>query len=111
MDRKWLKIAFSIAKWLKIAFSIANCRFRLPIHNLKHCFNTFGFLLPITRHSSRLPPIQCDFVVTAKCLSCLLWPDIRVQLSEHMFVHFFLLPFNDQRCTTDSLDHGYQHCL
>ena len=24
-------------KWLKIAFSTANCRFRLPICNLKHC--------------------------------------------------------------------------
>ena len=32
-------------KWLKIAFSIANCRFRLPICNLKRCLMLRSALL------------------------------------------------------------------
>ena len=49
-------------KRLKIAFSIANCRFRLPICNLKRCFNAYRSALLDSRASSRLPPIQCEHV-------------------------------------------------
>ena len=47
-------------KWLKIAFSLANCRFRLPISNLKRCFNAYRSALLDCRGSSRLPPIRCE---------------------------------------------------
>ena len=46
-------------KRLKIAFSIANCRFRLPIYNLKRRFKAFWSALLDSRKSSRLPPIRC----------------------------------------------------
>ena len=46
-------------KRLKIAFSIANCRFRLPICNIKRCFNAYRSALLDSRDSSRLPPIRC----------------------------------------------------
>ena len=47
-------------KRLKKVFSIANCRFRLPICNLKHCFNAYPSALLDFRDSSRLPPIRCE---------------------------------------------------
>ena len=46
-------------KWLEIAFSIANCHFRLPICNLKRCFNAYRSTLLDTCDSLRLPPIRC----------------------------------------------------
>ena len=46
-------------KRLKIAFLTANCRFRLSICNLKHCFNAYRSALLESRDSSRLPPIRC----------------------------------------------------
>ena len=48
-------------KWLKIAFLIANCHFRLPICDLKHCFNTYRSVLLNSRDSSWLLPIRCDY--------------------------------------------------
>ena len=48
-------------KWLKTAFSIANCRFRLPICNLKHCFNVYRSALLDSCDSSQLPPIRSKF--------------------------------------------------
>ena len=47
-------------KRLKIAFSIANCRFRLPICDLKRCFNAYRSALLDSRDSSRLPPMRCE---------------------------------------------------
>ena len=44
----------------KSSVSIANCRFRLPICNLKHCFNAYWSALLDSRDSLRLPPIRCD---------------------------------------------------
>ena len=47
-------------KRLKIAFPIANCRFRLLICNLKHCFNAYRSALLDSRDSLLLPPVRCD---------------------------------------------------
>ena len=46
-------------KRLKMVFLIANCRFRLPICNLKRCFNAYRYALLDSRDSLRLPPIWC----------------------------------------------------
>ena len=50
-------------KRLKIVFLIANCRFRLPICNLKHRFNPYRPSLLDSRDSSRLSPIRCWIIV------------------------------------------------
>ena len=48
-------------KRLKIAFLIANCRFRLPICNLKRCCNAYRSAFLDSHDSSRLPLIRCDY--------------------------------------------------
>ena len=58
-------------KRLNIVFSIANFRFKLPICNLKCCFNTYQSALLNSRDSSRLPPILC--VNKMNHLSKFLW--------------------------------------
>ena len=58
-------------KRLKITFSIANCRFRLPICNLKRCFDAYRPALLDSRDSLRLPPIRCGSVAVYSNCNCL----------------------------------------
>ena len=47
-------------KWLKLAFSIANFRVKLPICILKRCFKAYRSAFLDSRDSSRLPPIRSE---------------------------------------------------
>ena len=58
---KWLRESTNAdRKWLKMVFSIANCRFTLPVCNLKHYFNAYRSVLLDSCDTSRLLPIRCD---------------------------------------------------
>ena len=65
------------SKAVKIAFSIAYCHFRLPVCNLKRCFNAYRSALLDSRDSSRLPPIRC--VLEVWSLQALNWRQLETQ--------------------------------
>ena len=47
-------------KQFKIAFSVENYHFRLPVCQLKRCFNAYRSAILDSRDNSRLPPIRRD---------------------------------------------------